>query len=132
MELAVVTLSLLHRPWGSFFTLMPPTTDTGLLRSIRVPMESALVTQALDRAQAEAEEQHRGARRLVFRLDEVAAYQRSVVYSQRRAYLTSSDEGTVSAPTVVVVCTHMTYVSFTQHVRVVLIRVLAVRSGHSG
>ena len=29
----------------------------------------------------------------VFRLDEVASYQRSAVYSQRRAFLTSSDDG---------------------------------------
>ena len=29
----------------------------------------------------------------VFRLDEVASYQRAAVYSQRRAFLTSSEEG---------------------------------------
>jgi hypothetical protein len=69
----------------------------GLLQSFRVgedvPIESELVTQALDRVQTQVEEQYRGVRRQVFRLDEVAAYQRAVVYSQRRAYLTSSDEG---------------------------------------
>jgi hypothetical protein len=69
----------------------------GLLQSFRVgedvPIESELVTQALDRVQTQVEEQYRGLRRQVFRLDEVAAYQRAVVYSQRRAYLTSSDEG---------------------------------------
>jgi len=68
-----------------------------ILENFRVaedmPIENDLVVQALDKVQIQVEEYFRGNRKQVFRLDEVASFQRSVVYSQRRAFLTSTDEG---------------------------------------
>ena len=86
-----------------------------------MPIESDLVVSALDKVQIQVEEYFRATRQQVrygrvaqgrsgwdmqsrlcivcmyvwqvFRLDEVASYQRSAVYSQRRAFLTSSDDG---------------------------------------
>lgn len=69
----------------------------GMMDNFRVaedmPIESDLVTQALDKVQMQVEDYFRATRQQVFRLDEVAASQRSAVYAQRRQFLTSSDEG---------------------------------------
>jgi len=70
---------------------------SGLMENFRVaedmPLESELVVQALDKVQTQVEEYMRTTRRQVYKLDEVVAGQRAAVYSQRRAFLTSSDEG---------------------------------------
>ncbi|KAJ1418833.1 P-loop containing nucleoside triphosphate hydrolase protein, partial [Ochromonadaceae sp. CCMP2298] len=72
----------------------------GLLENFRIaedmPIESEMVVAALDKVQVQVEEYFRAQRQQVFRLDEVASLQRGVVYSQRRAFLTSSDEGMLS------------------------------------
>jgi len=69
----------------------------GMLEQFRVaedmPIESDLVMGALDKVQVQVEDYFRSTRQQVFKLDEVASYQRSAVYSQRRAFLTSSDDG---------------------------------------
>lgn len=71
----------------------------GILDNFRVsedmPIESELVVQALDKVQTQVEDYYRAIRRQVYRLDEIAASQRAVVYSQRRAFLTSTDEGMI-------------------------------------
>lgn len=58
-----------------------------------MPIESDLVVQALDKVQINVEDYFRANRQQVFKLDEVTASQRAAVYSQRRAFLSSSDEG---------------------------------------
>jgi preprotein translocase subunit SecA len=72
---------------------------TGIMESFRVaedmPLESDLVVQALNKVQTSVEDNYRGIRKQLYRLDEVTATQRSVIYSQRRAYLTSSDQGLI-------------------------------------
>lgn len=69
----------------------------GMMDNFRVaedmPIESELVVKALDKVQIQVEEGAKANRQQVFRLDEVASYQRAAVYTQRRAFLTSSDEG---------------------------------------
>ena len=59
-----------------------------------MPIESDVVMQALDKVQMQSEELSRVSRMQVFKLDEVSAGQRAAVYSQRRAFLTGTDEGT--------------------------------------
>eukprot|EP01041_Mallomonas_annulata_P006005 gene6005-12107_t len=70
---------------------------SGLMENFRVaedmPLESELVVQALDKVQVQVEEYMRANRQQVYKLDEVVAGQRAAVYSQRRAFLTSTDEG---------------------------------------
>ena len=58
-----------------------------------MPLESDLVMQALDKVQIQVEEYMRANRQKVFLLDEVTSGQRAAVYSQRMAFLTSSDDG---------------------------------------
>lgn len=69
----------------------------GLLQNFRVaeemPIESDLVVQALDKVQTQVESYYFSIREQIYRLDEIASSQRNVVYSQRRAFLTSTDEG---------------------------------------
>jgi preprotein translocase subunit SecA len=69
----------------------------GILEQFRVaedmPIESELVVNALDKVQTQVEDYFKATRQQIFRLDEVTSFQRSAVYSQRRAFLTSSDEG---------------------------------------
>jgi len=60
-----------------------------------MPIESDLVVQALDKVQVQVEDYSRANRQQVFKLDEITASQRSAVYSQRRAFLSSSDDGMV-------------------------------------
>jgi preprotein translocase subunit SecA len=57
-----------------------------------MPIESDLVVQALDKVQSQVEEYFRATRQQVFKLDGVMSAQRDAVYSQRRAFLSSSDE----------------------------------------
>lgn len=70
---------------------------SALLESFRVaddmPIESDLVVQALDKVQTQVEEYSKATRQQVFALDEVTSAQRAAVYSQRRAFMVSSDEG---------------------------------------
>ena len=70
---------------------------TGLMENFRVaedmPIESDLVTQALDRIQEQVEDYFRANRQQVLKLDEVTSTQRSAVYTLRRAVLSSTDEG---------------------------------------
>ena len=49
--------------------------------------------QALDKVQMQVEDYFKATRQQVFRLDDVTSSQRAAVYSQRRAFLSSSDEG---------------------------------------
>jgi preprotein translocase subunit SecA len=69
----------------------------GLMENFRVaedmPIESDLVTQALDKVQIQVEDYMRANRQQVFKLDDVTSSQRAVVYSQRRAFLSSSEDG---------------------------------------
>jgi SecA Wing and Scaffold domain len=69
----------------------------GLLDNFKVqddtPIESELVVQALDKVQSQVEDYYRGIRAQVYKLDEVMASQRAAVYSQRRAFLSSTDDG---------------------------------------
>lgn len=71
----------------------------GMMDSFRVaedmPIEAEIVVKALDKVQIQVEDSQKSNRQQVFRLDEVASYQRAAIYSQRRAFLTSSDEGMV-------------------------------------
>eukprot|EP01035_Chromulina_nebulosa_P019644 gene19644-25556_t len=57
-----------------------------------MPIESELVVQALDKVQTQVEDYYRGIRKQVYKLDEITSLQRSVVYKQRRSFLTSSDD----------------------------------------
>ena len=72
---------------------------SALLESFRVaedmPIESDLVVQALDKVQVQVEDYNKASRLQVFKLDEVTSSQRAALYSQRRAFLTSSEEGMV-------------------------------------
>lgn len=62
-----------------------------------VPIESPLVSQALDGVQAQVEESNRATRRQLQRLDEVAAVQRQQLYNRRRGVLEASDDGKYSS-----------------------------------
>ena len=57
-----------------------------MLENFRVsedmPIENEMVGQALDKVQVQVEDYFRANRQQVFRLDEVAGYQRTAVYSQ--------------------------------------------------
>lgn len=68
-----------------------------MLESFRVaedmPIESDLVVQALDKVQSQVEDYNKAMRQQVFKLDEVTSGQRSAIYSQRRAFLESSNDG---------------------------------------
>ena len=70
---------------------------SGMLENFRVaedmPIESELVVQALDKVQMQVEDYFKATRQQVFKLDDVTSSQRAAVYSQRRAFLSSSDEG---------------------------------------
>lgn len=72
---------------------------SGILDNFRVaedmPIESDLVVQALDKVQIQVEDYYRSTRKQVYKLDEITSVQRNAVYSQRRAFLTSSDEGMI-------------------------------------
>lgn len=71
----------------------------GMMDNFRVaedmPIEAEIVVKALDKVQIQVEDSQKANRQQVFRLDEVASYQRAAIYSQRRAFLTSSDDGMV-------------------------------------
>jgi len=73
----------------------------GMLESFRVaddmPIESDLVVQALDKVQIQVEDYSKATRSQIFKLDEVTSSQRAAIYSQRRAYLVSSDDGMMDA-----------------------------------
>lgn len=62
-----------------------------------VPIESPLVSQALDGVQAQVEESNRVTRKQLQRLDEVAAVQRQRLYDRRRGILDSNDAGKLVA-----------------------------------
>jgi preprotein translocase subunit SecA len=70
---------------------------SGMLENFRVaedmPIESDIVVTALDKVQIQVEDYFKATRQQVFKLDDITSSQRSAVYSQRRAFLSSSDEG---------------------------------------
>eukprot|EP00981_Chlorochromonas_danica_P011634 scaffold4165_cov194-Ochromonas_danica.AAC.6 len=72
----------------------------GLLESFRIaedmPLEDEMVTKALNTVQEEVEKYYYQARKKVYQIDSLANSQRNALYTQRRAFLTSSDEGMIT------------------------------------